>query len=206
MDPGTLVVFEGLDATGKSTQLERFERACYAPQMGRKLIKPKPMFTHQPSGASGLGQEIYEMTEGIDWSEASPFTRQCLHLAAHTEHYQHDIIPALTKKPVWMDRCWWSTVAYGYRGAIQEQFTWEEWIRVTKVPTQGYIPHVVFLFLEKFAEEDGRADDERTLDNYYQLAEDYVDIVEFVPKDNVGEVTAFITGALNRRGLLKVEN
>jgi len=203
MAPGKLVVFEGLDATGKSTQLDRFERSCYAPQLGRELVNPLPMFTHQPSGATGIGPDIYSLTEQVDWTKASPLTRQYLHLAAHSEHYQHDIIPALQERSVWMDRCWWSTVAYGYRGEVADMFSWDEWITFAQVPTRGMRPDVVFLFLERYGAEDGRGDDETTVQNYRWLADEHAPYVEVVPRLGVGETTAFISGKLYNRGLLK---
>lgn len=41
--PGVIVVFEGLDATGKSTQLALLQ--------GRLTGEPRPVFAHMPSGA-----------------------------------------------------------------------------------------------------------------------------------------------------------
>lgn len=201
--PGHIVCFEGLDGTGKSTQLERFERSTYAPDAGHlPLLDPKPYFTHQPSGATGLGQTIYELVEGIDWRENSSLTRAMLNMASHTEHYRRDIIPYLEQGQVWMDRCWWSTFAYNYRNEVAESMTPVEWIKVAQLPTQGHLPDVVFLFTERYGEDDVKAgSDDTTLENYEYLMNRYPDIGVRVPRGNVGEVTAFIAGELSVRGL-----
>src|ERR1700760_2821735 len=148
--PGKLVVFEGMDNTGKSTQLEMFEAACYRPT-DKALYEPLPIFTHQPSGTSSkLGLEIYELTEATDWRVNSPLSRQLLHLAAHAEHYATDILPALKERAVMMDRCWWSTVAYGYRGVVAGQFRFDDFIKLAQAPAQGKIPDLVFYFEHQY--------------------------------------------------------
>lgn len=206
MKPGTLVVFEGLDKTGKSTQMERFERAVHAPQLGESLISPAPMFTHQPSGATGIGPQIYELTESIDWRKANPLTRQYLHLAAHAEHYLHDIEPALQERAVWMDRCWWSTVAYGWRGDVPSYFHGlEDYISWAQIPARDIRPTVVFLFLEQYGIETHAGADQRTRKNYLKLARRNHEQVVKVPRLTRGETTAFISGELHKRGLLTIK-
>lgn len=201
--PGRLIVFEGLDNTGKSTQLERFEAACYRPtEATHPLYDPIPMFTHQPSGATGVGPDIYSLTEGIDWSHGSPLTRQLLHLAAHSEHYHHDIIPALEQRSVIMDRCWWSAYAYGWRGEIREAMDELDWLNIVQLPARKWQPDVVFLFTHRYGVEESRTQSDRvTFENYMRLAELYPISTVIVPDCNPGEVTAFIAGKLYSRGL-----
>lgn len=212
MEPGTVVVFEGLDKTGKSTQMERFERSVHAPDLGDSLISPAPMFTHQPSGATGIGPEIYDLTEKVDWRKSSPLTRQLLHLAAHSEHYAHDIIPRLETSAVWMDRCWWSTVAYGWRGEVREMFEGNQhktglsqFVDIAQLPTRGVMPHVVFLFLEQYGTDELAHSDKVTRRNYERLARRYPDTTVMVPRLGKGETTAFIAGELKKRNLLKIK-
>jgi thymidylate kinase len=204
--PGKLIVFEGLDDTGKSTQIERFEAACYRPTEAEyPLYDPIPMFTHQPSGATGVGPDIYSLTEGIDWSKGSPLTRQLLHLSAHSEHYHHDIIPALKTRSVIMDRCWWSTFAYGYRGEIAEAMSPGEWLKIIQLPARGIKPDLVFLFTHRYGEKASSrrtSSDRITFENYMELADRYADRVCIVPDHNAGEVTAYISGQLYSRGLV----
>lgn len=202
---GTLIVFEGPDGTGKSTQLERFERACHAPQDGAPLYEPTPMFTHQPSGATGLGPDIYTLTESVDWSVGQPLTRQLLHLAAHAEHYANDIIPALEKSAVFMDRCWWSTVAYGWSDKFGRTygFAYQDFVALAQAPTQGVMPDVVFLFLARHDEKKLSRADSRVHDHYLDLSLEYAEQCVIVPNRSVGETTAFISGELHKRGLVK---
>lgn len=203
--PGKLVVFEGLDDTGKSTQLARLEEACYTPQMGTPLYDPAPLFTHQPSGATGLGPDIYELTESVDWSQGHQLTRQLLHLAAHTEHYTHDIIPALRKRSVVMDRCWWSTFAYGWREPISNMTSVKNFMWLCKLPTQRVQPDLVFLFTHRYTEKASRrrtGSDRTVFNNYLALQEQHADRCVIVPDRSVGEVQAFISGELYKRGLV----
>jgi thymidylate kinase len=69
--PGSLVVFEGLDRSGKSTQIERMSRLDWE--------APGPSFTHMPSGMTELTKSIYSLTE--HQRIRSPLARQLLHLA-----------------------------------------------------------------------------------------------------------------------------
>lgn len=144
--PGKLIVFEGLDATGKTTQSQ-----LLAGQLGRRQVRPMPLFEHQPSGAGVIGNKIYAITEQ---EEMHGFTRQFLHLASHTEHYQNKIIPALAERSVVLDRCWWSTVAYGFFGGHLDQHTnWVDFINMAKMPTLGHAPSIVFLFNKPYKQD-----------------------------------------------------
>lgn len=201
--PGLLIVFEGLDDTGKSTQIARLSEATYTPQMGDPLFDPAPLFTHQPSGASGLGPAIYDLTEAVDWSEADPLTRQLLHLAAHNEHYEHDIIPALRRASVMMDRCWWSTYAYGFRGTVRERMTKNQFLQLAQLPTQGKMPDLVFLFMKRHGKKASDAftsSDRVTAENYLELQEMYSASTVFIPTElSAAETQAFICGELYKR-------
>lgn len=207
--PGSLIVFEGLDNTGKSTQLERFARAVHAPDLGEPLYAPAPMFTHQPSGATGLGPDIYDLTEEVDWRRGDPLTRQYLHLAAHREHWVHDIAPALQLRSVVMDRCWWSTVAYGYQGSVAEQFTFQEFIKFANTPEHQHKPDLVFLFLQQYDVDTAsvqRAAASKTVrENYSRLHDIFWASSVMVPRLPRGETTAFIAGELKRRGLVEIK-
>jgi thymidylate kinase len=50
-----MVVLEGLDRSGKSTQMRRLQRLPW--------LEPAPMFIHMPSGVASLTQSIYRLTE-----------------------------------------------------------------------------------------------------------------------------------------------
>lgn len=153
MKPGAFVVLEGLDATGKSTQNLRLNKAAHGQLPGGEghhLFKEPPHFTRQPAGTDELGKEIYALTESDH--EMTAWTRQFLHLASHANHYQNSIIPILRSgRSVFMDRCWWSTFAYGFWGtAIQETMEPEEFLSIAQLPTQGWLPDLVLLFMEPY--------------------------------------------------------
>lgn len=143
MKKGSLVVLEGLDATGKTTLADDLAGTVH----GITVV-------HSPSGGGAVGEEIYELTERN--RTMMPFTRQFLHLAAHTETYQHTIIPTLAQGAVVMDRNWCSTYAYGIAGNIQR---WADihpgdWYDLVRLPTQGVVPDLVVLCLEPHSEDD----------------------------------------------------
>ncbi len=106
---GVVVVFEGLDATGKSTQLALLEE--------RLTKEPRPAFVHMPSGRRALSQRIYNLTE--QEIPRSGLARQLLHLAAHAENVP-ELAGITAHSGLVLDRWWWSTVAYGwYGGGVQ---------------------------------------------------------------------------------------
>lgn len=115
MKPGCVIVLEGLDATGKSTQHESIERSCMGMGHGSTpLFDPAPLFLHMPSAGTQVGQAIYEMTENLT-EDLDPLARQYLHLASHAHSVKTLIRPAIKAgTPVILDRWWWSTVAYGW--------------------------------------------------------------------------------------------
>lgn len=196
--PSSFVVFEGLDNTGKSTQMDRFERAVYAPEGGEPLYDGKPVFTHSPSGGSDLGTKIYGLTEDIDWRKHLPLTRQFLHLAAHCEMYENVIVPKLSKGgAVFLDRNWWSAYAYGWVKGMRESTASDEFIDLVKMPTQGVSPSVYFLFLEVLKKD--KSNNAQVLENYEHLAELHADATVLVPRLARGETTAFISEHLTRR-------
>jgi dTMP kinase len=166
--PGSFIVFEGLDATGKTTQLDRLEAGANGLVNGHELFTAKPMFTHQPSGNDALGERIYSITEEMKIN--SPWCRQFLHLASHANHYKNMIIPALAADiPVFMDRCWWSTFAYGYYGGeMFDEMTPLDFLRIATLPAMGRYPDAVFLFTEPYAED--RHNTELVVDGYRWLA------------------------------------
>ena len=103
---GSLVVFEGLDRSGKFTQLSALTQLSWA--------ELAPVFTHMPSGLTDLTKGVYRLTE--DTPINSPLAWQLLHLACHAENIDA-VSQARDSGGVVLDRWWWSTVAYGWHGA-----------------------------------------------------------------------------------------
>lgn len=189
-----LIVFEGLDATGKSTQMQMLREVMERGHRGRT-----PLFTHQPSGSSLLTKTIYLLTEEC---VMNPLTRQLLHLSSHTEQYQNEIIPHLNLGvPVYMDRCWWSTIAYGF-SSISEHYGIHaadfEWI--AKIPTMGVEPDLVFYFNKTYQEDYHNT--EEVLEAYERLAARNVERTIYVPKGTKEKVHEFIVERLAERGFI----
>lgn len=199
LKPSSLIVLEGLDATGKTTQLERLDFASSGMDGVRLFGDNPPMFTRQPGGFDALGAEIYKITEEMEIN--SPWCRQFLHLASHANHYENHIIPALDSgQSVIMDRCWWSTVAYGYFGGeLNEQMTVWEYIGMAMVPAQGRMPHVVFCFMDPHQDDRHntpavRVGYEWLVDTHHLGAMSHLNNTNVisVPKMTVDDTTKFI--------------
>ena len=192
--PGAFVALEGLDATGKSTQIDLMK--TLTPKL---FMNPVPYISHQPSGESEVGRHVYAITErcAID----SPWARQFLHLASHAEHYSQWILPMLEERAVILDRCWWSTVAYGWGGGnIKESMELYEFLKIAQLPAQGRIPDLVLLFMEPHM--DDRHNTPEVAEAYEQLAELYEGIVVRVPKLDKIDTNLFIFQAMEDHDLL----
>jgi dTMP kinase len=179
---GLYIGLEGPDAAGKSTQ---------AKLLARKF--PETLFTHQPSGGSELGKEVYALTEG---RSMAGMTRQLLHLAAHSEQYVNEIIPALTSgKSVVTDRFWMSTIVYGAQAF--KDLPMEFILELVQLPTLGYVPDLVYLFNHPYREDPHNV--AAVLYGYKAMAD--AENVYEVPEGDVSYVTKWIIHDLKARGL-----
>lgn len=190
--PGALVVLEGLDGAGKSTQRDILSQRAWAP--------PGPRFMHMPSGTTALTEDIYRVTEHhrID----SLLARQLLHLACHAENRPH-LEDARSRFGVILDRWWWSTVAYGWFGGLDAVVPRERFFGAVDMVWSGLQADVVFLFAASHT--DDRKNTEAILRGYRWLAERQPDVAVEVPGGDIPSVTAFILDELGRRGLLEVD-
>jgi dTMP kinase len=102
---GKFISFEGLDGSGKSTQVEKLARSLRA--HGLEVV-----VTREPGGTA-TGEKIREVllhsgTEGL-----SPFTEMALMFASRAQHVHEVILPALAEgRIVLCDRFTDSTEAY----------------------------------------------------------------------------------------------
>lgn len=190
--PGKLIVLEGLDGVGKSTTSGELARLPWK--------DPPPLFTHQPSSATILGDFVHHVAH--DRSDLPALALQLLHLASHAEHYETVILPELKNRAIVLDRCWWSTIAYGYYGALlASDFKIDEFERLSRAPTRGRMPDLVFLFLNRV---EGDEEITRIEDGYRQLMTRFPDVSMEVPLGDIAEVTDFIVGVLLEREMAKV--
>ncbi len=113
MKRGTLIVFEGLDGCGKSTQLRRAAEA-----LGERGIEP--VVTREPTDGP-WGRKIREMARS--GKRVAPETELAWFFEDRREHMREIVEPAIEAgRLVLSDRSYLSTVAYqGARGLDQEK-------------------------------------------------------------------------------------
>jgi dTMP kinase len=190
--PGSLVVFEGLDRSGKSTQIKRLSMLDWE--------APRPVFTHMPSGMTALTRSIYTLTENEKIT--SPLARQLLHLACHAENIA-SIADGRTQHGLFLDRWWWSTVAYGwYAGHLAEGGLGEAaFFGVIGSIWSSQPADVLFLFMTPFESDKLNRDEVRK--GYAALAEEHASTTVVVPAGDPEATTTFLLANLRDRGLLR---
>ena len=188
--PGVVVVFEGLDKAGKSTQLDLL----------RGAVDPtSATFAHMPSGFAEFTRRVYRVLETKPPTTA--LARQLAHLSCHSESID-DLIGALEGGALVLDRWWWSTLAYGWYanpdslGISKEDFAAlidQIWHRVEA--------DVVFLFLTAHAGDENNVPGVK--EGYEAIAAtSELGRVVLVPAMPEEETHHFVVAELARRGLL----
>lgn len=189
--PGTLIVLEGLDRTGKSTQSDALRRV---------LDPTTTKHVHMPSGVTLFTKDIYDLLESAERSPNNGVAKQLAHLACHAEtipHIQH----LLTTGSVILDRWWWSTFAYGwFTGEIPTAGITETAFRnLVDSIWSPVTASVVFLFDKPYQEDSNNADP--VLNGYQQLAANFANTVR-VPQGDPSEITRLLLSELHRRDLI----
>jgi dTMP kinase len=102
---GKFVTFEGLDGSGKSTQVEKLARSLRAHGISVTV-------TREPGGTAA-GEKIRDVLLHSATSGLSPFTEMALMFASRAQHIHEVILPALAEgRVVLCDRFTDSTEAY----------------------------------------------------------------------------------------------
>lgn len=130
---GFFLVFEGIEGSGKSLQLDLMAR-----HLGRRGVKP--VVTREPGGtALGKGVRRLLLKDGEPCAVAELF----LYLADRAQHVEEVVRPALEQgRVVLSDRFYPSTLAYqGYGRGLDLSFVRE----ANLWATGGLKPHVVVL-------------------------------------------------------------
>jgi len=189
--PGALVVLEGLDRTGKSTQMSALQQL--------RWNDPVPVFTHMPSGLTELTQAVYHLTEAKNI--ASPLARQLLHLACHAENLG-PLDVTRRKRAVVLDRWWWSTLAYGWYGGQLARHGVEEELFKGLIGTvwAGHPADAVFLFTTPHERDDHNRSE--VYEAYELLAAENPELTVRVPRLDPMATTAFLVSALRERRIL----
>ena len=135
IDLSLFITFEGVEGSGKTTQIRRLKK--YFAQKG---IHCK--VTREPGGCS-IGEKIRKILLNPDHCEMVPATELLLYEAARAQHVKEVIKPFLEKEGVVLcDRFSDATLAYqGYGRRIDLK-----WIqRLNHLSSQGIRPDVTFL-------------------------------------------------------------
>ena len=113
---GRLIIFEGPDGVGKSTisaavadELQRLGRDC--------LLMTFP--GREPGTLGRLVYEVHHAPSRFDVRFLTDAGKQALHIAAHLDAIERQIVPTLRRGvDVLLDRYWWSTWVYGRAGGV----------------------------------------------------------------------------------------
>ncbi|HTE05789.1 MAG TPA: dTMP kinase [Planctomycetota bacterium] len=105
---GRLIVFEGIDGCGKTTQLRRCEEWLSRPAPGRA---PRPVRALREPGSTPCGEAVRALL--LSGGPVGARAEMLLYMAARAELYERVILPALDgDEIVLLDRSQYSTAAY----------------------------------------------------------------------------------------------
>lgn len=116
---GRLIVFEGVDAAGKTTLSD--ELVSFLRSEDRVVRN-----SHFPGKRERtLGELVYRIhhrhNSEFGVTTIHPCSLQLLHIAAHVDAIESEIKPALLDGEwIVLDRFWWSTYVYGLDNGVQE--------------------------------------------------------------------------------------
>jgi dTMP kinase len=132
---GLFVAFEGVEGSGKSTQVKALATALEA--------ENRPTVTTREPGGAPAAERIRALLLDPAMGEMHPHTEALLYAAARAEHVQQVILPALAAgKIVLCDRFLDSSLAYqGFGRGLGETDVFE----INRWAIQGVLPDVVIL-------------------------------------------------------------
>jgi dTMP kinase len=140
---GKFIVFEGIDGSGKTTQMELLARVLEARGM--------PVLRTREPGGTRVGDRLRGLLLDPDYRDLTPRTEAFLYAADRAQHVTEKILPALHRgETVLCDRFLYSTLAYqGWGRGVDIVFL----TRLNQLATGGLAPdRVILLDLEV---EDG---------------------------------------------------
>src|ERR1035438_3445034 len=107
MNSGLFITFEGIDGTGKSTQLSRAVR--YIQKCGHQVL-----VTREPGGTR-TGERIRDILLASKNGKLAPLTELTLMYAARAQRLEEQVRPALSRGDVVVsDR--YNTASFAYQG------------------------------------------------------------------------------------------
>lgn len=166
---GRLIVFEGADGVGKSELSSRVASAIDSAGMSTHLLS----FPGRQQGTVGnLVYRIHHCSEALGISALSPASLQTLHVAAHLDAIETNIIPMLERgECVVLDRFWWSTWVYGAVAGVSREIL-DALIALEDLAWRGWKPSLAFHVRRRNPLRDEASE------NWNQLVATYVKLVE----------------------------
>jgi len=135
MSRGLFITFEGIDGSGKTTQVN---------ELARRLAKEGISYLlYREPGGTNIGEKIRDILLDKNHSSMLPITELLLYSASRYQLTVNSILPALNKgKVVICDRFYDSTTAYqGYGRGIDLDFIH----RLNYVATKSLKPDLTFI-------------------------------------------------------------
>lgn len=179
MHKGIFITIEGLDGSGKSTQVPRIKG--FLEKKGYEVL-----LTREPGGTR-IGEKIRQILLDKDHKEMSATTEALLYAASRAQHVEQVIVPALKEgKAVLCDRFVDSSIAYQGKGrglgpeAVKD---------INKFATHGLGPDITILLdiapevgLNRVRSTKGadRLEQEK-LDFHRRVYEGYKDLADIYP-------------------------
>lgn len=137
-----LFVFEGPDGVGKTSIITEVEKRLQLAGMICSCLS----FPGKEQGT--IGAHIYKLHHELaryDVAQLSPLSLQLLHVAAHVDIIERQILPLIREDTVvLLDRYWWSTWAYGIVAGVPASQL-EALISIEKLVWGSVVPTTVFL-------------------------------------------------------------
>lgn len=192
--PGSVVVFEGLDKAGKSTQLDLLKMRTSTEDV---------LFAHMPSGLTEFSQELYSILENRPPS--SSLSRQLSHLASHSDNMQQLVSATSKGTTLILDRWWWSTWAYGWSSGELRKAGLPEAVLLELIKTiwNPISASIVFLFASPH--EDDANNISGVAQGYFDLAANHTGNAVVVPENNTQQTHNFIVATLMDAGIIHTE-
>lgn len=130
------IVFEGIDGTGKSTQVEKCR--AWIQELGRTVV------VCRDPGSTNLGLKLREILLKRGELKIDMPSEMFLFMAARAQMVSELILPALERNEVVLcDRFLLSTVVYqGHAGKLDPDQIWQ----IGQVATQGHAPDLTIVF------------------------------------------------------------
>ncbi|QGJ71121.1 Thymidylate kinase [Planctomycetales bacterium 10988] len=151
------LALDGLDGTGKTTQLDQLERWLKA--------GPLEVVRCQDPGSTALGMQIRQILLHVSETPIGRRSEMFLYMAARAQMVEFVIKPALAAGSlVLSDRFLLANVVYqGYAGGLEPETIWE----IGKEACQGIQPDLTFIL--DMSPEAAQARLQRTLDRMEQV-------------------------------------